>query len=118
MIASPRKSPVPEILLKVDEELNSLLDNVESDYARWRLAQIMGVTQKTTHPIQFNYHFPGSKASFLHNCCPTSDPHIAMFNVLIDAKTNHDIEHISMPKKLVVIDRNGSKVDASKWLAP
>ena len=118
MIASPRKSPVPEILLKVDEELNSLLDNVESDYARWRLAQIMGVTQKTTYPILFNYHFPGSKASFLHNCCPTSDPHIAMFNVLIDAKTNHDIEHISMPKKLVVIDRNGSKVDASKWLAP
>ena len=49
MITSPRKSPVPEILLKVDEELNSLLDNVESYYARWILAQVMGITQNTNY---------------------------------------------------------------------
>ena len=111
--------PVPVATeLRVDKELDGLLANVTSEYTRWRLAQVLGVTQQNTYPILYNYHFPCSRSSFLSLSCPTSDPQNVMVNVLMDAKINFDIEQVSIPKHVVVIGPHGSKIDATKWIKP
>ena len=120
-LTSPRVSPVPQVPvteLKVDQECDGLLANVEGDYSRWRLSQVLGVTQHSTYPILFNYRVPGANTSCLSTCCPTTDPQSVMLSVLLDARANHDVEQIAMPKNVVVIHPNGSKVNVSKWLMP
>ena len=111
---------VPEVTeLKVDKEIEGLLANINSDYTRWRLAQIMGVTQRSTYPILHNHHYPGSKSSFLTSCCPTREPDKVMVDVLNDAYETFNIKSVTMPKNIVVIDPNdGSKVDATKFIKP
>ena len=102
----------------IDQEVDDLLATVEHPYARWRLAQKLSVCQQSSYPILFNYRFKGSKSSPLSSVCPTSDSCNVMQNVLIDAKNNFEVNKISMPKLVRVMDPDGSKVDVSKWLKP
>ena len=41
-----------------------------------------------------------------------------MLSVLLDARANHDLQQIEMPKNVVVIDPNGSKINVSQYLMP
>ena len=90
------------------------MTTVDSNYARWRLAQILGVTEAHTYPVLFQYRFPGSKASSLSTRLPTSDPMQLMVNVLVDAKTNFGIDEVFMNKNSVVIEPNGSRTNIAK----
>ena len=31
---------------------------MDSNYVRWRLTQVMGVSQQSSFPVLFNYRFP------------------------------------------------------------
>ena len=56
--------PDPELeLVHYDDELDGLLASVGSDYTRWRLSQVLKVTQRDTYPVLWNYKYPGSRSS-------------------------------------------------------
>ena len=114
----PPRALVKAAELHCDEELNSLLAAIDSDYVRWRLAQKLGIAQQSSYPILFNCRFPGSKTSSLSLICPTSDPSTVMYNVLTDAKKNFQVDKITMPKNVTIIDPDGSHIEVSKWLKP
>jgi uncharacterized C2H2 Zn-finger protein len=118
ILTTKRVSPVPATQVQVDKELDGLLANVPSPYTRWRLAQVLGVTQQETYPVLWHYSFPGSRTSMVSSYCPTSDPSDVMFNILSDARTNYDIEKIVMQNSVEVIGPDGTKVNVSKWLKP
>ena len=115
ILDSPRIAPSTKVTH--NPELNDLLATVGSHYTRWRLSQVLGVTQTQTFPILFKYQFRGSRASVVSKCCPTSDPYVTMYDVLVDALDNHDVEKIEMPKKVVVVD-DEIETDVSKFLLP
>ena len=117
---SPRIPPRPPLAVtKVthNHELDVLLATIGSPYARWRLSQVLGVTQIQTYPILFKYQYRGSRSSSVSKCCPTSDPYVTMYDVLVDARDNHNVDSIEMPKSVVVIDEE-SETDVSKFLLP
>ena len=121
ILSSPRVPIPPKVCvskLTVDAELDTLLATVDSDYARWRLSQVLGVPQSTTFPILFCYRFNNSKLSALSNVCPTSDPYTTLYNVLIDAKLNFQVEQISIDKNVTIVHSDGSEENVSKWLKP
>ena len=39
-----------------------------------------------------------------------------MFNVLTDAKINYNVDKIVMPKNVIMVQLDCSKVDITKWL--
>ena len=117
VLDSPRIAPLANTKVTHKHELNDLLATVGSHYARWRLSQVLGVTQTQTYPILFKYQFRGSRASVVSKCGPTSDPYVTMYDVLVDALDNHDVEKIEMPKKVVVVD-DEIETDVSKFLLP
>ena len=90
----PHVPVVPVTKVTHSKELNGLLSTVESSYVRWRLSQALGVTHSDTYPILFNYRYRFSKSSVVSRCCQTSQPYEAMYNVLIDAKQNHQVGKI------------------------
>ena len=104
--------------LTVNPELETLLSTVQSDYARWRLSQVLGVPQSTSFPVLFSYRFNNSRSSVLSSICPTSDPYTTLYNILIDAKQNYEVYEISIDKNLVVVHSDGSEQNVSKWLKP
>ena len=121
ILTSPRVPLSPEVCasrLTVNSELDTLLASVDSDYARWRLSQVLGVPQSTTFPILFCYRFNNSKSSALSHVCPTSDPYTTLYNVLIDAKLNFQVEQISIDKNVIIVHQDGSEENVSKWLKP
>ena len=112
--------PIPPTVTKVnvDKEANDLLAAIDSDYVKFRLAQRLGVTQEDSFPILYHFRFNGSKASSLCSICPTSEPYNVLYNVLIDARINYQVDTVSMPKNLVIVQPDGSEVDVSQWLRP
>ena len=109
------QSQLDTIKLTCNQELDRLLSTLDSDYVRWRLSLAAKVTQSDTFPILFKYQRRG----FVSMCCPVSDPYKVMYNVLIDAKNNYQVDKIEMPKKLVIIDSNvDTEVDVSEFLLP
>ena len=119
ILVSPRKVPLVTTQLTHNKEVDSLLGTINSDYVKFRLAQLLGVTQSETHPILFNYKWKGSRDSLVSNCCHTSDPYKAMYNVLIDARNNYNVDSIEMPKKIVIVDSDSeTEIEVSKYLLP
>ena len=119
ILVSPRRAPLSATKLTHNREVDSLLGTINSDYVKFRLAQLFGVTQSETHPILFNYKWKGSRDSLVSKCCPTSDPYVAMYNVLIDAKNNYNVDSIEMPKKIVIVDSDSeTEFEVSKYLVP
>ena len=114
----PSVPEVPGYQVTANEELNSLLATIDSDYVKWRLAQVLGVAQADTYPILFCYRFKGSKSTALSSLCPTTNPYTVLYNVLIDARSNHQVEQVSMPKNTVVVQADGREVNVTKWLKP
>ena len=110
-------SPVIVTKLTHNEEIDNLLSTIDSDYVKFRLAQLLGVTQTETQPILFGYKFPGSRTSAVTSLCPTIDPYISLYNVLIDGRNNHQVNEITMPKNLVIKHEDGEE-NVSKWLNP
>ena len=76
------------------------------------------ITQCTTFPVLFCYRFKKSRNSALASLCPTSDPYTTLYNILIDAKQNFQVNQISIDKNVVVVHSDGSEEDVSKWLKP
>ena len=117
IINEPRIRPnqLVAIRLTVNPELDSLLSTIDSDYVRWRLSLAAKVTQSDTFPVLFKY----KRRGFVSKCCPVSDPYKAMYNVLVDARNNYQVDKIEMPKKLVVVDSDGeTEMDVSEFLLP
>ena len=85
---------------------------------RWKLSQELGVTQSTTYPVVFGYRFNNSKASSLASVCPTSDSYTILYNILIDARQNFQVQQISIDKNMAVVYPDGIEQDISKWLKP
>ena len=61
---------------------------------RWRLAQVLDVSQQSTYSILFHYRFPGIKTSPLSSIyiCSTNNPCIVLENVLEDAWKSFRVE--------------------------
>ena len=117
ILDSPRIAPLAVTKVTHNNELDDRLATIGSQYARWRLSQVLGVTQTQTYPILFKYQYRGSRSSVVSKCCPTSDPYVTMYDVLVDARDNHNVDSIEMPKSVVVIDEE-SETDVSSFLLP
>ena len=113
----PSRRVLPE-KVKVDKEIDGLLSSINCQYVKWRLAQKLGVTSKSTFPILFNYRFPGSTTSELSSLCPTRNSYEVLCSILIDARANHQVNQIAMSKAILIVKPDGSEVDVSKWLKP
>ena len=118
LTAERRVPPVPPTRLKVDPELDDLLSTVDSNYVRWRLAQVMGVCQQSSFPVLFNYRFPGSKTSRVPALCPTSNPYSVLCNILLDARENYQVEEIAMSKGMVIVNSDGTEFEVRRHLKP
>ena len=112
----PKKTKEKKVI-KVDKELNDLLDTINSEYVKWRLAQVIGVTQRSVYPLLFHHSYPGSRASFLASVCPTENTCEKLFEILKDA-ANFKVDKLRISKNCVVVDCDGKEHIVDKYLTP
>ena len=93
---APRRPAVAPIKVKVDKEVEKEVEMLATVgiYARFRLSQLLGVTNKSTYPILSDYRFPGSSSSEIAALCPTKSTFDALIDILIDARDNHNVHRL------------------------